>query len=87
MKGNKLKTNTIVIMDGTNPDKVIYIANMLKEWSPIGVDDPRLDWLDVERSSMVVAKVKMYETDLVKVNERIEKHYPGLCIFNPPMAV
>lgn len=87
MKGTELKTNTVIIMDGTQVDKVLYIASMLREWSPIGVDDPKLDWVDRDRLSMVKVRVNMYETDLIKVNERIERRYPGLCIFNPPMAV
>lgn len=87
MKGMELKTNTVVIMDGTNYDNVRYITDMLRTWSPITVDDPKVYRVNKDRDSMIAVKVQMYEADLAKVNERIEQRFPGLCIFNPPMAV
>lgn len=86
MKGNEFKTNTVVIMDGSDKAVVDYIASMLEAWNTYA-GRPKVYQLDENHPSIKVVVSRLEESDIDVVNRRIEARFPGLCIFNPPMAV
>ena len=86
MKGIEFKLNTIVIMDSSNKGNVTYITDMLRAWNAYG-GNPRVYPLSKNHSSILVVKMQLEERDINHVNDLIERRFPGLCIFNPPMAV
>lgn len=88
MKERNLKMNTVVIMDGTNQNTVEYITAMLREWSPVSSGEPVVYPMSRNyHPSKMVVKTEVYEDELDKLNSLIERRFPGLCMFNPPMAV
>ncbi len=87
MNGFKLVRNAVVIMDGTNKNNVRYITDMIREWSLLPSFEPEVYQMDKDHPSMIVVKADMFLKDRLEVNNRIEARFPGLCIFNPPMAV
>lgn len=85
--GAILKINTVVIMDGTHKHAVRVIRELCRSWSPIMVNCPTVRSMRGCESSMVVIETQMYDEQLNLLNKEIEERFPGLCIFNPPMAV
>lgn len=83
----KIKTNTVVIMDGTDKRKVEYVRSLCEAWSPIAVGKPMVWPLSKDHPSMIVIKTQLNDYEVDHVNGIIEKQFPGLCMFNPPMAV
>ena len=86
MKTRNLKEIKIVIMDDTNKGIVEYIKSMVNAWTLSNANGPVVYKLRNDHS-MTVIKSRLYEDEIDVISKRIEERFPGLCMFNPPMAV
>lgn len=87
MKGKNLKEISVVIMDGSNQETVDYITAMVFEWSDPSVRSMMVYELSENHPSTIVIRSKVADEHYDLLCNRIERRYPGLCIFNPPMTV
>lgn len=87
MNDNIIKEVSVMIMDGSDNDKVSYIKDVVWEWSDPTVRQVMVYALDADHPSTIVIRTKINDASFVHMRDRIERRYPGLCTFNPPMSV
>lgn len=82
-----LRQISVVIMDASDKNTTMYIARMVKEWSPVSAGEPLVYNLSKNHPSTIVVKTEMYDKDFIQMKDRIKRRFPGLCMFNPALAV
>lgn len=81
------KEVTCVIMHRVSDTDKGQITNILKLYSCTDVEQMMVYKLSKNHPDKTVIKTKMYPDLYTGARELIERDYPGLCMFNPPMAV
>lgn len=87
MNGKTIKELSVVVMDGTDKDKVDYIQALIWEWSDPSVRQIMVYELGKDHPSTIVMRTKIDDESAMHLQNFIERRYPGLCMFNPPMTV
>lgn len=87
MNNKNLKELSVIIMDGSDNDKVDYIRALVWEWSDPSVRQIMFYELDENHPSTLVMRTKISDDYAKDLQNIIERRYPGLCIFNPPMRI
>lgn len=83
MIGTIVKDYKTLIMDGSNKEVVDEILNTMDVF--IGDEHVTCEPLDSKHPTIIVINTKTDEFAYAITKAMIEKLYPGLCIFNPPM--
>lgn len=87
MSGKNVKELSVIIMDGSDNDVVNFIQQVVWEWSDPSVRQVMVYELDEDHPSTIVMRTKIDDDSAVHLQSIINRRYPGLCTFNPPMAV
>lgn len=87
MNGKILKELSVIVMDGSDSDKVSYIRALVWEWSDPSVKQIMIYELDENHPTTIVMRTKIDEESARHLQNIIERRYPGLCTFNPPMTI
>lgn len=82
---NRRKKYSTVIMDGSNKETVENILRWFDCFTNRRFGKTKCRPLDKNHKTMLVVNVKLYEDSYELLQSSIEKVYPALCVFNPPM--
>lgn len=87
MNSKNIKELSVIVMDGSDNDRVDYIKALIWEWSDPSVRQIMVYELDENHPSVLVMRTKIDDDSAIHLQNIIERRYPGLCTFNPPIAV
>lgn len=86
MRDAYCKTFRTVIMDGTDSEIVGFIVNdLIDDLNRESYGKSTCRPLDDKHPSMIVVETYTREHMYNEMRDLIDRCYPGLCIFNPPI--
>lgn len=87
MNGYQPRKFSTVIMDGTNEANVRVIISTIELFTNKKYGQAYRRALSIDHSTKAVIDVTTTQDVYDNIKKTIEMYYPGLCIFDPPMAV
>lgn len=75
----RINDYTIVIMDGSDPKIVTNVLEVV-----LGLNTT-CEPMDIDHPTTMVITTKTTSACFDKMTNVLERLYPGLCVFNPPM--
>ena len=87
MNRNNVEEVTVLVMHTTNSKIIDSINRVIYEWSIMEVVYPMMYKLGKDHPDKIVIRSLVDKKDVDSLRNNLETAFPGLCIFNPPMAV
>ena len=87
MAGSEIKDQELVIMDGTDVGLVNWIKSMVWLAAPNGDELIVTHPIGRDHPDKIVIKFRSTDEAFLVIQDRIDEFHPGLCMYNPPMAM